>query len=708
MKLKTWLTAWICSFCISFGAVSALVTAFELSDISLPGLGVYCLLLCALCAWAFLARHGAAFLFSFMGALLVCSLFWQGLWQSIQAVAYQLSVVFDSAYDWGVLDISYENETFSQIPAICFLGTLPAISLSWAVCRREKLLFPLSLGLLPLYPCFVVTDIVPANWCFLLVLGAALVLVLTQSLRRLSPKFGHRITAIALIPATLLSVFLITSVPEEGYWEKFPVLESWIQPEDESEGEGSGPSSPTLSYMGMPTGNQVDLSAAGSLRSTNQTVMKVKSGFGGFLYLRYQAFDTYTGTEWLATDLPEDPGCWPSEGSLGYLGSVSITSTKAYEGMFLPYYAKDGQYLQLKNGKLPNEEGLTEYRIPVGTLPEAGAFGDTPDFSAYLSLPETTREAAEQILQEQNLQTPEDILQYVKACASYSLQTGTMPQEEIDFAIWFLQNGETGYCVHFATAAAVLLRAAGYPARYVTGYALTTRRGIPATVTENRAHAWIEYADPSQSPYWQIFEATPGDFASDPEPPPSTEPTEPTQTTPPTTQPPPSTQPSTEPSTQETLPTTLPSVSTGPSETVSSPASTPSAGGTQPQGQGEASADLGWLWPWLIGLGTGLTVIASLWIQYRVRFRKRLKKQRSGTPNQQALARWQEILRLSRLLKTEPPEALLELAEKARFSQHTVSKEELTQLGIYLQQQRKAIAALPVWKRLYGKLIWAI
>lgn len=708
MKLKTWLTAWICSFCISFGAVSALVTAFDLFDVALPGLGVFCLLLCALCAWVFLTRHSAVFLFCFMGAFLVCSLFWHGLWQSIQAVAYQISVVFDSAYDWGVLDISYESETFSQIPAVYFLATIPAISLNWAVCRGDRLFFPLSLGLLPLYPCYVVTDTVPEDWCFLLVLGAALVLVLPQSLRRLSPKYGHRITAIALIPAILLSLFLISSVPEEGCWEHFPVLKSWILPEDQAGGEGSGPSPPTLSYMGMPTRNQVSLSSAGPLQSTNQTVMKVKSGFGGFLYLRYQAFDSYTGTQWRATDLPEEPGSWPSAEALDYLGSVSITSTKAYEGMFLPYYAKDGQYLQLENGKLPNEGQLTEYRISVGSLPEARAFENIPDFSAYLTLPETTREAAEQILREKDLQTPEDILQYVRACASYSLQTGAIPQDETDFAIWFLQNGETGYCVHFATAAAVLLRAAGYPARYVTGYALMTRRGIPATVTENRAHAWVEYADPSQSPYWQIFEATPGDFASDPEPPPSTEPTEPIQTTPPTTQPPPSTQPGTEPSTQETLPTTLPGTSAGPSETVSLPASTPTAGETQPQGQGEASADLGWLWPWLIGLGAGLTVIAGLWSQYRIRFRKRLKKQRAGTPNQQALARWQEILRLSRLLKAQPPEALLELAEKAKFSQHTVSKEELTQLGIYLQQQRKAIAALPVWKRLTLKLIWAI
>lgn len=704
MKLKAWVAGWLLSFCISFGAVSALVTAFGLYDVSLPELGLFLLVLCALCGWAFLAKKGPIFLFSFMGVLLVCSLFWQGLWHSIQAVAYQLSTVFHAAYGWGELDISRESEIFSQVPGVYFLGTFPAISITWAVCRREKLLFPLSIALLPLYPCFVVTDTAPESWCFLLILGAVLVLVLTQSLRRLSHRDGNRMIAFALIPAVLLSIFLVAIVPEEGYWSKFPTLQTLL-------GQGANTGDGVQTTLGMPTANRMDLTSAGPVSGTNQAVMTVRSASRGFLYLRYQSFDSYNGTQWLATDLPEDPAFWPEEEDLASLGYTSITTMQPYEGLFIPYYAQNGRYLLLQNGKQPNDEKLTKYRISVGLLRDSGYGSESPDLTPYLALPEATRAAAQQILQKNDLKTPEDILQYVKNSATYSTLAEAPPKGTEDFAIWFLQKGETGYCVHFATAAAVLLRAAGYPARYVAGYALFIRKNVTVTVKENHAHAWVEYADPENGYLWQVFEATPGDFSADSTPPPTTEPSDSSEPTRPSTEP--GTQPSTEPGTQPSAQPSLPGQSTTPSGTNNGSATAPSTQAAQQQPSSVASSRL-WsrlwslLWPWLLRLGIVLTGIVALWIQYRIRFRRRLKAQRVGTSNARALARWQEISLLSRLLKAPPPEELLELAEKARFSQHTMTKEELFRLGQYLGLQRKAIHTIPVWKRFFLRLIWAI
>lgn len=700
MKLKTWLTGWILSFCISFGVLSALVTAFELYDVSLPDLGIYLSLLCALSAGAFLTKRGPVFLFSFMGVLLGCSLLWQGLWRSVQAVAYELSTYYDAAYGCGVFAIPEESEAFSQIPAVFFLGTLPAISLTWTICRQEKLLLPLAIALLPLYPCFVVIDTQPESWCFLLVLTAVLMLVLTQSLRRQSHRQGHRITAFALIPVVLLSALLTTVVPEEGYWDTFPRLKEWMQPSTEGQ-------TTTPSYIGMPTGNQQDLSQLGPMPGTNQTVMVVRSATRGFLYLRYQSFDSYTGTQWLATDIPEDAAFWPEEEDLAPLGYTTITTSEAYDGLFIPYYARNGRYLLLQKGKQPNVDKLTRYRIAVGILREDSYATVGPDLTPYLDLPKDTREAALKILQENALKTPEDILQYVQNSAAYDLNTPAMPEGTEDFALWFLQSSDTGYCVHFASAAAVLLRAAGYPARYVTGYALyvPSRQNSTVSVKENHAHAWVEYGDPENGYLWQVFEATPGDFADDPTPSPSTAPTSPSDPSQPATE----TQHPTQPST-DSQPSTQPSQLPGsfPSETGTSSAATRPTQATQPQASEKTPLVMSWLWPWLIRLGCLFALVVSLWLQYRIRYRLRQKKLRIGTPNAQALTRWQEILRLSRLLKTEPPEALLELAEKARFSQHTVSKEELFRLGQYLQQQRTALQKLPVWKRLFLKLILAI
>lgn len=46
------------------------------------------------------------------------------------------------------------------------------------------------------------------------------------------------------------------------------------------------------------------------------------------------------------------------------------------------------------------------------------------------------------------------------------------PAQE-DFAVYFLTEGKRGWCMHFATAAACMLRALDVPARYVSGYVCT-------------------------------------------------------------------------------------------------------------------------------------------------------------------------------------------------------------------------------------------
>lgn len=687
MKVKTWLSAWLLSFSISFGAVAAFVTAFQLPEVSLLGLGVSCLLLSCLCAWAFLTRYGPGILLGFLGVALAVSLIFGDFWQSLSSVIYRLSQVYDSAYNWGVLDIPTQNRWLHPLPALRLLGMLSAVAVSWAVCRRKKLAGYLFLGLMPLYPCFVVTDTIPKNWCFLLILAASLVLVLTQNLRRVSHRDGNRITAFALIPAVLLSAFLLGNT--ESSWTEFPILQGLVE-RLPSLGEKV---EKTWSAPGMPQGNHTDLTDVGPQTSGISPVMEVRSGFGGFLYLRYQSFDSYSGTQWSNSQFAEDPAFWPVETELEHIGSVAITTEQTYDGMFIPYYSRSGSYLLLENGKLPNTGTLSQYRVSVGLLQDTYP-AKSPDLSPYLALPKDTREAALGILKTHNLQTPDQILQYVKQSASYDLDTQPMPKGSRDFAIWFLEDSETGYCVHFATAAAVLLRAAGYPARYVTGYAVMTQRGRPETVTENMAHAWVEYADPEVGYFWQVLEATPGVGVYDPVIQPTTQPVESTEASQGSTE-------ATQPSTQGA---TLPD-STVSSGIATRPVTTPT---TRPVSREEAPVDLNLLWTGLRHIAMLIAGIAALWGQYTFRLRRRQKQQRTGSPNAQALARWQEIHLLGRLLKAEPPEQLLELAEKARFSQHILTKEELFSLGLYLQKQKKAIQKLPLWKRFSLRLFWAI
>ena len=55
------------------------------------------------------------------------------------------------------------------------------------------------------------------------------------------------------------------------------------------------------------------------------------------------------------------------------------------------------------------------------------------------------------------------IADWVSHRAKYDLSTGKMPSGEEDFALWFLNEADTGYCTHYATAATVLLRTRPQP-----------------------------------------------------------------------------------------------------------------------------------------------------------------------------------------------------------------------------------------------------
>ncbi len=73
----------------------------------------------------------------------------------------------------------------------------------------------------------------------------------------------------------------------------------------------------------------------------------------------------------------------------------------------------------------------------------------------------------------------------------------------------FLLDGSQGYCEYFASGAAILLRLAGVPARYVVGFLVTERDAhANAWVARNMdAHAWVEAWDEQQG-RWVTVEAT--------------------------------------------------------------------------------------------------------------------------------------------------------------------------------------------------------
>ncbi|UCD09665.1 MAG: transglutaminase domain-containing protein [Dehalococcoidales bacterium] len=147
-------------------------------------------------------------------------------------------------------------------------------------------------------------------------------------------------------------------------------------------------------------------------------------------------------------------------------------------------------------------------------LAEAG--DDYPDDikEYYLQLPESLPERV-RILSANitaNATTPYEKVLAIGANLSqftYDLKADT-PPEGVDAVEFFCFDEQSGACGDFATAMVVLLRSAGVPSRFSTGYRygeVDPDSGKYVVLVSNR-HAWAEVYFPGYG--WVEFEATPG------------------------------------------------------------------------------------------------------------------------------------------------------------------------------------------------------
>ena len=100
----------------------------------------------------------------------------------------------------------------------------------------------------------------------------------------------------------------------------------------------------------------------------------------------------------------------------------------------------------------------------------------------------------------------EQVQKYIMNAASYDLDCGEAPAG-VDKVIYFLTTSKVGVCRHFATAATLMYRSLGIPARYVEGFYVEVEKDAWTQVESDRAHAWVEvYIDGMG---WIAVEVTP-------------------------------------------------------------------------------------------------------------------------------------------------------------------------------------------------------
>ncbi len=183
------------------------------------------------------------------------------------------------------------------------------------------------------------------------------------------------------------------------------------------------------------------------------------------------------------------------------------------------YYAELREKL---SGYSTYEKLYRNYVYQVYTqLPEEGLINIKRDFSLdRVKLPTDSVMAKIQYVRN-----------YLNQNTEYSLSPGKLPDGK-DFVEYFVYENRVGYCAHYASAATLMLRVMGVPARYVEGYAVgkenilrnsgtqeTTRHTnlstetnvnsqVEVNVMDYSAHAWVEVYFENYG--WVPVEFTPG------------------------------------------------------------------------------------------------------------------------------------------------------------------------------------------------------
>ena len=139
----------------------------------------------------------------------------------------------------------------------------------------------------------------------------------------------------------------------------------------------------------------------------------------------------------------------------------------------------------------------------------------------YLDIPDTA--AMNALFEDFRLHSPnpeapldmqlETIRQYIWERAEYTLSPAPIPADA-DFAASFLLQTHEGFCAHYASAAVLLCRMCGIPARYAQGYVIpqgcfAAYRGSSTyeiEIPDNQAHAWAEIYVKGYG--WQPYEFT--------------------------------------------------------------------------------------------------------------------------------------------------------------------------------------------------------
>ena len=304
----------------------------------------------------------------------------------------------------------------------------------------------------------------------------------------------------------------------------FFVKEGFLEIDDGSGGSsggssGSGGSSMGSGQEGKPTGSLANMN-----HDLDKILYMVKTDFPGKVYLKQQSYGSFNGKAWelaLAYDkLYEDTYSAHYLSGLAmaaYGASLHSVEIKPVAGGYaLPYYsaARENEHSLQKGDVMAVGDSSEAYAVSCyAYVSNAKSFYSNAQqyerdyrsfvYEQYLDVDSETMAYMKGIIQKQNFGTRakderliNDVAQYIQRSALYNMDYDVALDSEENIAIAFLEKYREGVCRHYATAATLLYRALGIPARYTVGAFAYPQKGEWVTVTAKEQHAWVEvYVD---------------------------------------------------------------------------------------------------------------------------------------------------------------------------------------------------------------------
>lgn len=687
--------------------------------------------LASLAAWSLPRFRWAA-----VGGLLLlwdlcCFSSWERLRQGMGITARTVTEIFSRRVSWGTV-LRYDpglTQTEEGAAARLFLTlalALLALILGWAVVRARRWWAVALFTLPPLLP-GLLADLYPGWPAFMALCACWCVMLLTDLCKWAAPDRRGALT-LAVLPCVAVVLAVITlAFPREGYtrpeWARSMEAELYNGSSRLAEffSQFDGPFQRRITYVG--SAEEADLTSAGPLDYIGRTVLRVRSDYSGRLYLRGSSLAVYENGVWRA--LPDEV----FEGAAGWGGSlggpirvlffpamsaghgpehtVTVDNVGAVGNcVYAPYFPTvqdlEGNGMAMVNDSLlARQQGRWTHTISFVELAEphprqavevmptkvqaGGAnFGPYPGlvYEHYLDVPEEYREDLVRFCMNHDIYSayldgndasdPVDTARQIAALLDQYYeydQTVEAPPEGEDPVYYFLLESHRGYCMHFASAATLMLRSLGIPARYVSGFTVESVAGQSMAVPDRAAHAWVEVWVNGFG--WYPVEVTPAaafawyeqedadleDIPSDPAP-------------------------------ESEAPEPTPTPSQGPAPSPQPSAAQEGENGEPEDGSGRMA---------LFGAVKVLAVMAGtaalLWLGQYLAKRSRSKRLSSPDRNRAALDAYGYLRRMERW-GGSVDERAVELAQKARFSRHILTREELDELRGRVDAQRARLCAV--------------